>query len=73
MSDFLRRAFEKAAKELPESSKTEIGRWLLQLIEADEQRWVAALRDPDKLEQLASEASEEFQAGKAELLDPEKL
>jgi hypothetical protein len=37
MSDFLRRAFEKAAKELPESSKTEIGCWLLQLIEADEQ------------------------------------
>lgn len=74
MSDLLRQAFEKATRELPETQQDQIGRWLLDMIEADERRWEAALNQaPEKLEELANAASKEFRADRAVPLDPNKL
>jgi len=35
MTELLKKAFEKAARELPEYEQDEIGRWLLDVIEMD--------------------------------------
>jgi hypothetical protein len=74
MTDLLRRAFEKAARELSDDEQDEMGRRLLELIESDEKRWDEAFaRSGEQLDRLAEEALEDFRAGRTTPLDPEKL
>ncbi len=59
---------------MSESEQDEFARWLLEAIESDERRWDTAFaRSGDKLGRLASRALEDFRAGRAGPLDPEKL
>jgi hypothetical protein len=74
MTDLLKRAFEKAAQELPEYEQDAIGRWLLDAIENEEKRWDAAFaRSPEKLDRLEQQALDDIKAGRTEPLDPDKL
>jgi hypothetical protein len=53
MTDLLKRAFEKAAQELPEHEQDAIGRWVLDAIENEEKLWDTAFaRSPEKLDRL---------------------
>lgn len=73
MSKLLRKAFEKASQ-LPEREQDELGRWLLEALEADDRRWSTIYaKSPDKLRRLADQALEAFRAGRTEELDPDKL
>jgi hypothetical protein len=69
MTDLSKRAFDKAADELPEAEQHELGRWLLGAIESDERRWETAFAGTQsKLDRLAYEASQEFRSGRVERL-----
>jgi hypothetical protein len=74
MTKVLKQAFDKAAQELPEYEQDALGEWLLKAIEADEHDWeMAFARSQDRLEKLADEASKDFQTGRTERLDRDKL
>jgi hypothetical protein len=74
MTELLKKAFDKVAEEMSDYEQDEFGRWLLDVIERDEERWDAAFaQSTDKLERLANEALEVFRTGRSEPLDPEKL
>jgi hypothetical protein len=74
MTELLKKAFDKVAEEMSDYEQDEFGRWLLDAIEKDEERWDAAFaQSTDKLEQLANVALEVFHTGRSEPLDPEKL
>jgi uncharacterized protein (DUF885 family) len=74
VTNLLRRAFEKAAAEMPDYEQDEFARWLLDAIEADEKRWDTAFAESsEKLALLAKNALDEFRSGRTDLLDPEKL
>lgn len=63
-TNLLKQAFEKAS-ELPEYEQDAIAEYLIGTIESDAQRWEAAFaRAPEKLDQLAQEALEEYRAGR---------
>ena len=72
MTHLLTQAFAEASK-LPEVEQNMLGRWLLGEF-ASERRWDRLFAESqDLLAQLADEAIEEFNQGKTELLEPEKL
>jgi hypothetical protein len=74
MTDLLRRAFEKAAEELPDYEQDELGRRLLELLETDDKRWEEAFaRTGEQLDRLAARARDDIRAGRVRPLDPEKL
>ncbi len=73
MTEFLKKAFEKAAAMLPEYEQDELASRLLSAIESDEKRWDMLFADAVKLERLADRALEADRAGLTEPLDPEKL
>jgi hypothetical protein len=74
-TDLLKRAFEKAAAELPDYEQDDLAERLLKLLESDnDARWDALFaQSPDKLDRLAQRALEDWEAGRATPLDPEKL
>ena len=72
MTQLLTKAFSEASK-LPEAQQNMLGRWLLDEF-ASERRWDKLFAESqDLLAQLADEAIEEFNQGKTEVLEPEKL
>ena len=73
MTELLKKAFEKAG-ELPEYEQDEFGKRLLKAIEDDEQRWDAALGDPNSLrmKKLVDQVLEDIREGRTEPLDPEQ-
>jgi hypothetical protein len=74
MTELLKKAFDKVAEEMSDYEQDEFGRWLLDAIEKDEERWDATFaQSTNKLERLASAALEVFRTGRSETLDPEKL
>ena len=74
MTELFRRAFERAAEELPEYEQGEFANWLLRTLESDEKRWDAAFAQSGRvLDGLEAQALEDIKAGRAEPLDPDKL
>jgi hypothetical protein len=74
MTDPLKRAFEKAAKELPEIEQDMLAQQLLAMLESDEKRWDEAFaHSGDKLDQLAQRARDHLSVGRVKPLDPEDL
>ncbi|RLC22103.1 MAG: hypothetical protein DRI57_00665 [Deltaproteobacteria bacterium] len=72
MTNLLEQAFEKAS-ELPQTEQNILGKWLLEEL-ASEKKWNRLFANSqDLLGQLADEALAEFEQGKTELLEPEKL
>ncbi|QTA87538.1 hypothetical protein [Desulfonema magnum] len=72
MTHLLTQAFAEASK-LPEADQNMLGRWLLNEL-ASEKRWSRLFAESqDLLAQLADEAVAEFEEGRTELLEPEKL
>jgi hypothetical protein len=70
----LKKAFDKAAEEMPEFEQDEFARWLLKTLESDDRQWeVAFARSPETPQRLAGRARETFLSGRAEPLDPKKL
>jgi LPS sulfotransferase NodH len=74
MTELFRRAFERAAEELPEYEQDEFANWLLKALESDEKQWDAAFAQSGQvLDRLEAQALEDIKAGHAEPLDPDKL
>jgi hypothetical protein len=74
MTELFRRAFERAAEELPEYEQDEFANWLLRTLESDEKRWDAAFAQSGRvLDRLEAQALEDIKSGRAEPLDPDKL
>jgi hypothetical protein len=77
MTELLKKAVEKFSEKFAEHEQDEFARWLLDAIEADDdRRWDAALADPangGKLSKLVNEALEDIREGRTEPLDPNKL
>ncbi len=72
MTNLLEQAFEKVS-ELPQTEQNILGKWLLEEL-ASEKKWNRLFANSqDLLGQLADEALAEFEQGKTELLEPEKL
>ncbi len=72
MTQLLERAFAEAAK-LPEQEQDSLAAWLLEMLES-EQRWDALFANSaDALAKLADEALADFEAGRTEALDIDKL
>ena len=73
-TELFRRAFERAAEELPEYEQDEFANWLLKTLESDERQWDAAFAQSGRvLDRLEAQALEDIKAGRAEALDPDKL
>lgn len=72
MTKLLEDAFNQASK-LPEMEQNVIGRWLLDEIKADKKWEKLFAASEDALEQLAREATAEYENGKTNDLDIEKL
>jgi hypothetical protein len=74
LTELFRRAFERAAEELPEYEQDEFANWLLRALESDEKRWDAAFAQSGQvLDRLEAQALEDIKVGRAEPLDPDKL
>jgi hypothetical protein len=74
MTELFRRAFERAAEELPEYEQDEFANWLLRALESDEKQWDAAFAQSGPvLDRLEAQALEDIKTGRAEPLDPDKL
>lgn len=68
----LEKAFAEASK-LPREEQEMLANWILEEI-ASERQWDARLRNsPDRLSSLADEALQEFDDGRTEELDPNRL
>src|SRR5712692_4196424 len=64
MTELFRRAFERAAEELPEYEQDEFANWLLRTLESDEKRWDAAFAQYGRvLDGLEAQALEYIKAG----------
>jgi hypothetical protein len=74
MTKLPKRAFEKAAKELPDNEQDMIAQQLLNLLESDERRWDEAFaHSGEKLDQLAQRARDHLRAGRVKPFNPEEL
>jgi hypothetical protein len=72
MTVLLEKAFAEVAR-LSDPEQDALAGWILEEI-ASERRWDAAFADSrDLLQEMASEALDEYRAGKTEVLDPETL
>ena len=72
MTELLEKAFTEASK-LPTEEQDRVAAWLLEEL-ASEQRWAEAFANSgDILDRLAQEARTEHQAGRTQVLDPDKL
>jgi hypothetical protein len=72
MTQLLEKAFAEAAK-LPEDEQNAFAAWMLEELNS-ERRWDEAFaRSQDELSQLAAEALAEHRAGRARVLDVDKL
>jgi hypothetical protein len=72
MTVLLEKAFAEVAR-LSDPEQDAVAGWILDEL-ASERRWDGAFADShDVLQQMASEALDEYRAGKTELLDPETL
>jgi len=72
MTHLLEQAFAEASK-LPQAEQNILGKWLLEEL-SSERRWNRLFAESqDLLSQLADEAIEEFEQGRTEPLEPEKL
>jgi len=71
MTKLLQEAWEQVSK-LPEDEQDRIARELLEAIE--EAEWAALLaQSPDTLRRMGEQAKAEYDAGKTEPLDPNRL
>jgi hypothetical protein len=75
MTDRLKQAFEQAATKLADEEQNQLADWLLKLLDADDNaNWDATFAATgEKLDRLADAALDDFSAGRATLLDPDKL
>lgn len=73
MGKLLERAIEEVHK-LPEDEQEAIAAWLLAEVESD-RRWddVFSRSPSEALERLAAEALDDFNSGRTEVLDPDRL
>jgi hypothetical protein len=72
MTQLLERAFAEAAK-LPEQEQDSLAAWLLEMLESD-RRWDELFaKSEDALAKLADEALADFEAGRTEELNIDKL
>jgi len=72
MTILLEKAFAEVAR-LNDQEQDAVAGWILDEL-ASERRWDVTFADShDMLQQMASEASAEYRAGKTEVLDPETL
>ena len=72
MTSMLEKAFSEASK-LPDMEQNALARWVLDEIESDKKWDTLFAESEDTLAQLASEALEEEEQGKAMGLDADKL
>jgi hypothetical protein len=68
----LEQAFEEASK-LPKDEQEILGKWILQELVAERQWRRSFDAASDRLSTLADEALDEFESGRTEELDPDKL
>ncbi len=74
MTQLLKKAFEKAAREMSEREQDEFARWLLEAIERDEKNWDTAFaRSQGKLQRLARKALDDLRSGRAKPLKMKDL
>ena len=76
MTELFRKAVERASEKMADHEQDEFARWLLDAIEADDdRRWEASLSDPadGKLSKLVNQALADIREGRTEPLDPNKL
>ena len=72
MTDLLKKAFD-AASQLPEDEQDAVAEWLLAELAAEEEWEKRLAGTQDTLSVLAREASQEYQRGDTEELNPESL
>jgi hypothetical protein len=63
----------EALKSVPEDQQDAVAGFVLSEIESDRQWTDTSIRRADNLRKLADEAREDFRAGRASEMDPEKL
>ena len=76
MTELFKKAVEKFSEKFAEHEQDEFARWLLDAIEADDdRRWDATLNEPanGKLGKLVNQALDDIREGRTEPLDPNKL
>jgi hypothetical protein len=75
MTERLKQAFEQAATVLLPEEQDQLADYILKLLDADDDaKWDAAFAESgEKFDRLADNALAEIRAGRATLLDPDKL
>lgn len=72
MTDLMEKAIGELTQ-LPENQQDTMAKWILEMLQ-DEQQWDAAFaRSLPQLERMANKALDDFQAGRTHELDPDTL